>query len=97
MIEIILTSAAKNDLTRLHKFLALENISAAQKAIQTLISSIDRLKVFPEMGISTPELKEMRVLHRQFGKSGYRIYYRWLKNLNQILILKIQHQKENYN
>lgn len=95
MIKITLTDTAKNDLARLHDFLASENISAAQKAVHTLSSAINNLKFFPEIGVSIPKLNEMRVLHKQFGKSGYRIYYRWMKKLNQVLILKIKHQKEN--
>ena len=95
MIQIVVTANARNDLVRLRRFLAQENPNAARKAVGVLVTAIDRLAEFPEMGRCIEALPDMRILNPSFGKSGYRIYYRWLPHSKQILILKIQHQKEN--
>jgi len=94
MIKIVVTAHARNDLVRLRQFLAKENPDAARKAVGVLVSAIDRLADFPEMGRCVEALPDLRVLNPSFGNSGYRIYYRWLPLSKQILILKIKHQKE---
>ncbi|NCN44913.1 MAG: type II toxin-antitoxin system RelE/ParE family toxin [Piscirickettsiaceae bacterium CG_4_10_14_3_um_filter_44_349] len=95
MIQIILTVKARDDLVRLRQFLAEENQQAARKAMAVLVEAIDSLADFPEIGKSVDSLPDMRVLTKSFGKTGYKIYYRWIPSLTKVLILTIKHQKEH--
>ena len=93
-IKITVTPKAQNDLANLHNFIAQERPESARKAVQTIISAIDNLKDFPEIGREHGSIKGLRFLYVAFGKSGYAITYRYAVGIPVIVVLKIKHGKE---
>lgn len=94
-IKITVTPKAQADLVKLHAFIAQERPESARKAVQKIISAIDNLKDFPEIGREHSSIKGLRFLYVDFGKSGYAITYRYATNSAILHVLNVKHGKEN--
>ena len=94
MSQIIVTAGAQADLVRLRQFIQEQNPSAATRAVQALIDSIDLLSDNPELGKPHPNVLALRLLFVPFGKAGYVVAYRYLNATDQVIILAIRHQRE---
>ena len=93
MPRLIWSPQALLDVHRLHRFLAIKNTDAAQRAVQALRQSVRVLGQQP--GIGRP-IEDMPVEFREwvidFGDSGYVARYR--VDAEAIVILAVRHQKE---
>jgi len=82
---------AIDDLVRLREFIAAKNPYAAKHVAQKLLSGIEKLKDFPEIGLSvqrSPEPKKIRDLFI----TNYTV--RYLIGQETIFILRVWHGKE---
>ena len=93
MPRLIWSPQALLDVHRLHRFLAIKNTDAAQRAVQALRQGVRVLGQQP--GIGRP-IEDMPVEFREwvidFGDSGYVARYR--VDAEAIVILAVRHQKE---
>ncbi len=90
-MKIQYSPEAINDLVRLRKFIAVNNPYAAKRVAERLISGIEKLKVFPEMGLPvqrSPEPEKVRDLFI----TNYTV--RYLIGEDSIFILRVWHGKE---
>jgi plasmid stabilization system protein ParE len=93
-VKLIISREAAADLDRLHGFLATKDAAAAQRAIGVLIRAIHSLEVFPERGrpTGTPGIREFVI---PFGRSAYLLRYLYLRETEEIVILRVWHGREN--
>ena len=88
---ILLSPDAVEDVECLRSFLDQHNPDAAQRALTSIWTAIDRLQEFPELGTPTTDA-DIRQLVVRFGSSGYIVRYAAL--LPDILITRIWHGRE---
>ena len=77
------TEPAIIDLKNIREYIASDSAEYAAAVIDRLITSVERLKSFPESGRLVPEAPNTRV--REILVSGYRIIYRLRKGRAQVL------------
>jgi plasmid stabilization system protein ParE len=88
---ILLSADAVEDVERLRSFLDEYNPGAAQRALASIWTAIDRLREFPDLGMPTAD-GDIRQLVVRFGASGYIVRYAALPP--DILITRIWHGRE---
>lgn len=92
MAEIKWLPGARDDLQRLHTFIAGHNSKAAHQAIIAILEAVSQLGQFPELGRpweADPGFREYPV---SFGARGYVVRYRLFKN--QVIIVRVWHALE---
>lgn len=95
MPQVIVSESARQDLQRLQEFLKAKNVLAAKKAAEMLIRGVRQLQTMPEVGRPVANLPlEYQELVIEFGSSGYVMLYRYDELSDNVVILKIKHQKE---
>lgn len=91
-MKLVYSQEAIADLVRLRAFIAEKDPSAASRVAEELISRIENICVFPEMGRNValaPEPKAVR--DAVFGK----YVVRYTMHTEAIIILRIWHHYEN--
>ena len=91
MPQIIYTEAFISDFERLYLFLNKENPRAAQKLAAVLEERLEILATIPK---AFAFFGEFRVYMLEFGSAGYAILYDYSVETDQIIMLRIKHQKE---
>ena len=94
MPRLIVTEGAAAGLERCRLFLAGKNISASQRAAQTIGQHFTLLETTPDIGRPFPDLPELRELVIPFGDSGYVALYRHEPETGTVYVLAFRHQKE---
>ncbi len=94
MPQVRLSRRARNDLPRLHAFLAKWDIQIAQEAIDTILSAFEKFHM-PGIGSPVPGRPGLRKLVIDFGDTGYTALYRYNMQADTVLVVAIKHQKEN--
>lgn len=95
MPQVIISESARQDLQRLQDFLKTKNALAAKKVAERLISAIRMLQIMPDIGRPVAHLPlEFQELVIEFGSSGYVMLYRYDEYTDNLVILKIKHQRE---
>ncbi|CAK7054816.1 MAG: hypothetical protein DELT_01168 [Desulfovibrio sp.] len=94
MALIVMSQAALLDSARLSDFLDKLDSNAATRAGEAISSSISRLERFPES--VPPVTEEYRILTVPFGKRGYSVAYVYFAETNEVIILGIKHQSEEF-
>lgn len=89
-MNLFFTPAAISDLTRLKAFVATKNPLAAQKMAEHLLSRIDNLCQFPDMGLPVERAADNTV--RNLIAKPYIVRYA-LHN-DTVAVLRIWHEKE---
>jgi len=74
MARLIWTEPALSDLDEIAEYIALDNLSAAKKLVQTVFHKIERLQQHPQSGRKPPELK--KTSYREVIVDPCRIFYR---------------------
>src|SRR3954447_325719 len=87
-LMIRLSPDAALDIERLRTFLDQKKPDAAQRALATVWTAIQRLQEFPALGIQTKDADVRQIVIR-FGASGYIV--RYVAEGNDILITRIWH------
>jgi toxin ParE1/3/4 len=90
---IIFSPDAVEDIERLRLFLEQTSPTAAQRAMAQILVAIERLKEFPDLGMSTKDA-DIRQIVIRFGSSGYVIRYAVSADNSDILITRIWHGRE---
>jgi len=83
---------AVDDLARLRKFIEEKNPTAAQRIARDLLLGMEKLKVFPEIGLKVDRAFEPHRIRDLFIGS-YTI--RYLIGKGEIVILRLWHSKEH--
>lgn len=91
-MKISYTPEAIADLSRLREFIEIKNPVAAQRVASELLIGIDKLKVFPKMGIQVLTAPQPELI-RDLFVGNYTI--RYLIKDDEIIILRLWHGKEN--
>jgi plasmid stabilization system protein ParE len=88
------TSAARSDIKRLYGFLLKKDVVAAEKAIDIIISAIERLGEFPFAARKAPgDNSFLRELVIPFGSAGYVALFE-IEDQHTVTILAVRHQRE---
>lgn len=89
MARVVWTRNARSDLLRLRDFLAPKSAEAAAHAVRTIREGLRTLKTAPEAGMAVPWLPDgYRQWVIPFGKSGYLVLYRILKDDDTIQAIR---------
>lgn len=93
--QVRFASAAADDLQRLFDFLAEQDISAAERALDAIIKAISMLQNFPfSCRKAAPDNPFLRELIISFGNAGYVALFE-VENANTVTILAVRHQRED--
>lgn len=90
-MKIRFTPEAIEDLSRLREFIEIKNPIAAQRVASELLTGIDKLKVFPKMGVQVLKAPQPELI-RDLFIGDYTI--RYLVGNDQLIILRVWHDKE---
>lgn len=94
MARIILSEDAQKDLARIRLFLTDLDPAAAKEAGQTIAKHIAQLAKYPEL---TPVINDdFRILIIPFGKRGYSAAYVYEPDSDEIIVLGVKHQREEF-
>lgn len=83
MAQLVWTDPALRDVEEIAEYIALDNFKAAQKLVQKIFSSVERLEQHPNSGRRPPELE--RSLYREVIVSPCRIFYKVISEKVYIL------------
>lgn len=96
MSHVKLSAQANLDLVRLYEFLAQYDVATADRAIDSIIASLDILEKMPQGCPLVEGRKDIRKLVINFGASGYLVFYGYDPLSDTSTIASILHQKERY-
>jgi toxin ParE1/3/4 len=95
MAQIIWTEPALQDLNEIAEYIALDKISAANKLVQKVFSTTDRLEEHPKLGHKPLELTNSR--HLELIVNPCRIFYRIEEEKIYILyVMRSERKLRNY-
>ena len=95
MAQIIWTEPALTDLSEIAEYIALDKISAAQRLVGHVFSSVERLEMFPESGRVPPELEQSK--YREVIVGPCRVFYRIdQSNVYILYVMRGERQLRNY-
>ena len=95
MAQIIWTEPAINDLDEIAEYIAISNLSAARRLVQTVFEKVDRLEQHPKSGRKPTELKPLD--YREVVVKPCRIFYKFDSDKVYILhVLRQQQQLKMY-
>ena len=89
MAKITFSNGARDELHQLHEYQAQTSVIFAGRLLGKIISRVDVLHTFPQLGRKLPEAPDDDSL-RELLEGNYRIIYELLPN-DRILILKVHH------
>lgn len=90
-MKINYTLESINDLRRLREFIEVKNPITAQRIANELLTGIEKLKVFPKIGLPVQRAPDPEII-RDLFVGHYTI--RYLITNNTVFILRIWHGKE---
>lgn len=95
MSHVILSARAQTDISRLHKFLAEKDPTAAKRAVLAIRDAFMPLRHAPMIGRPVEDHDDLRELVIDFGTSGYLALYCHEPSLDAVTILAVKHQRED--
>lgn len=90
-MKIRYTPEAIGDLERLESFISAKNPAAAQRIAKELLAGIEKLKVFPKMGLAVARAPDPSMI-RDLFVGDYTV--RYFINDDVIFVLRVWHGKE---
>lgn len=90
------SARANLDLARFYEFLAQHDVAIADRAIDTILLSLDILQTMPQGCPLVAGRKDIRKLVINFGASGYLAFYGYDPLTDTSTIASILHQRERY-
>ena len=95
MAEIVWTEPALLDLEEIAEYIALDKYTAAQKLVEKVFSTVERLELFPKSGRIPPELENSR--YRELIIEPCRVFYRIEDDYVYILyVMRGERELRNY-
>ena len=96
MSHVRLSAQANLDLARLYEFLAQYDFDTADRAIDTIVASLDILEKIPQGCPLVAGRRDIRKLVIDFGASGYLAFYCYDALTDTSTIASIIHQRERW-
>lgn len=93
MTELVYSAGALLDLERLTDFLLETDPLAADETAGLIFHGLEILERHPEIGRKVHGGQRELVISR--GRSGYIALYRFLPNIDKVLVLALRHQRES--
>lgn len=93
MPNLQIKKLAYGDLKRLRNFLASKDVAAAERAIETILTYINRLKKSPHLGSSYG--RKYKRLLIPFGQSTYLAFYLFDAKAGIVHVVRITHGREH--
>lgn len=90
-MKIRYTPESIDDLIRLRAFIEEKNPVAAARVANALVSGVEKLKVFPRMGLPVGSAPDPQVIRDLFIEQ-YTV--RYMGSESELIILRIWHNKE---
>jgi toxin ParE1/3/4 len=95
MARLIWTEPALLVLDEIAEYIALDNVAAAKKLVQTIFKKTERLELHPLSGRNPPELKPSN--YREIIVGPCRVFYRIVADdIYIIYIMRSEHQLRTY-
>lgn len=91
---ILFAHDALSDIERVRQFLDVRNPEAAQRAMHTIWTALERLQDIPELGRPTEDDNIHQIVIR-FGAGAYIMRYTIVIETEDILVLRIWHSRES--
>lgn len=91
-MNISYTPESIDDLIRLRAFIEEKNPVATERVGSSLLSGIEKLKVFPRMGLAVGSAPDPEVIRDLYIE---RCTVRYMRSESELIILRIWHNKEN--
>ena len=91
-MKISYTPESIDDLIRLRQFIEEKNPIAAERTAKTLLSGIEKLKVFPRMGLPVGSAPDPDVI-RDLYIEHYTV--RYMSSESELIVLRVWHGKEH--
>ena len=95
MPRIIITRTAQRDLERLRQSLQKKNPDASRRAAKAVKESIARISEQPEAHRPVLDMMFHREVIIPFGNTGYIARYYFKPGIEDIIVLRVKHQREN--
>ena len=92
MSKVIWTQSALDDLAGIQDYISRDSVYYAERFVDDIFASVDRLKLFPRSGRKVPERNSTDLREILFG--SYRVIYK-IKD-EDVFIIAIVHSKRNY-
>lgn len=93
--RIRFTKTARDDIKRIYTFLLVQDVQAANHALETINKAIELLNTFPftcrKAKADTPFLRELVI---SFGANGYVALFE-IEEENIVTILAVRHQRDD--
>ena len=83
--EVVWPQATLNQLREIHDYIALDNSSAADRVVDSIIARTEQFRGTPFIGARYPEAHDPRVRQTVVGR--YRIFYRVYEDHQEVRIL----------
>jgi len=90
--EIVWTLRAREDVRRIHDYIAADSARYAQIQIQNIQSAVASLAEFPSLGRRVPEFAGLP--YREIIVDNYRVIYRFEEIKGLVLIMSIIHGRQ---
>jgi toxin ParE1/3/4 len=87
--KITISPVAEQDIAELIAYIGADDIAAAERMAQRVISRIESLSEFPRLGKITPEFESEEL--RELLQAPYRIIYRIYDSETRIRVLRVWH------
>lgn len=89
-MKIVWSPFAQERVAGISEYIARDNLSAAEKWVDSIFNAVKRLTDFPESGRIVPEIEKKEI--REIIIGNYRIIYRLSKR--EIRILTVRHGRQ---
>lgn len=91
MADLVWSEPALDDLDEIAQYIALDNVPAAKRLIQSVFDAVGRLELFPDSGRKPAELDDSR--YREIMVGPCRIFYR--HSDDQVLVLYVMRSERH--
>lgn len=94
--KIFFSTESVRDLDEMKQYITIEtgDEEIAVNNILSILSSIDRLQDFPELGVEVNQIAKVKLKYRYLITNNYMVFYRI--NGNEIFVDRILHGKRDY-
>ncbi|MCA9041151.1 MAG: type II toxin-antitoxin system RelE/ParE family toxin [Planctomycetaceae bacterium] len=89
MRKLLITKEADRDLEQLYRYIAADNVQAADNIIRKLDETFQRLRENPDIGIPQFQLREY--LYCKPVARNYLVFYSAPKDSDQLILLRVLH------
>lgn len=93
MKTVIWLPGARDDLERLHAFVLPHSLTAAERAITSILEAVEQLREFPQSGRPFQHEPVFREWPVRFGAKNYVIRYRL--TVDALVIVRVWHGLED--